>query len=35
MATHERAVLDRALAAFESVKTNFEREHGPLPGPRS
>jgi 8-amino-7-oxononanoate synthase len=34
MATHERAVLDRALAAFEIVKQNFEREHGPLPEPR-
>src|SRR3954453_4155235 len=34
MATHDRAVLDRALAAFENVKQNFEREHGPLPGPR-
>src|SRR4051812_13339142 len=31
MATHDRAVLDRALAAFENVKQNFEREHGPLP----
>jgi 8-amino-7-oxononanoate synthase len=33
MATHDRAVLDRALAAFENVKQNFEREHGPLPEP--
>ena len=33
MATHDRAVLDRALAAFENVKQNFEREHGPLPAP--
>ena len=32
MATHDRAVLDRALAAFETVKQNFEREHGPLAG---
>src|SRR3954454_24833434 len=31
MATHDRAVLDHALAAFENVKQNFEREHGPLP----
>ena len=31
MATHDRAVLDRALVAFENVKQNFEREHGPLP----
>ena len=35
MATHDRAVLDRALAAFENVKRNFEREHGPLPEPRA
>jgi 8-amino-7-oxononanoate synthase len=33
MATHDRAVLDRALSAFEIVKQNFEREHGPLPEP--
>ena len=32
MATHDRDVLDRALAAFENVKQNFEREHGPLAG---
>jgi 8-amino-7-oxononanoate synthase len=32
MATHDRAVLDRALGAFETVKTAFEAEHGPLPG---
>ena len=31
MATHDRDVLDRALAAFENVKQNFEREHGALP----
>jgi 8-amino-7-oxononanoate synthase len=31
MATHDRDVLDRALAAFENVKQNFEREHGQLP----
>ena len=31
MATHDRAVLDRALGIFENVKQNFEREHGPLP----
>ena len=35
MATHERAVLDRALAAFENVKQKFESEHGPLPGTAS
>jgi 8-amino-7-oxononanoate synthase len=34
MATHDRAVLDRALGAFEIVKQNFERAHGPLPEPR-
>jgi len=33
MATHDRGVLDRALAAFASVKLEFEAEHGPLPGP--
>jgi len=33
MATHDRATLDRALGAFESVKRSFEAEHGPLPGP--
>jgi 8-amino-7-oxononanoate synthase len=32
MATHDRATLDRALAAFSSVKSAFESEHGPLPG---
>lgn len=32
MATHERAVLDRALEAFARVKRDFEAEHGPLPG---
>ena len=31
MATHDRPVLDRALAAFEHVKVSFEAEHGPLP----
>jgi 8-amino-7-oxononanoate synthase len=31
MATHDHAVLDRALAAFENVKQKFESEHGPLP----
>jgi 8-amino-7-oxononanoate synthase len=34
MATHDRAVLDRALAAFAAVKQDFERAHGPLPEPR-
>jgi 8-amino-7-oxononanoate synthase len=31
MATHDRAVLDRALDAFASVQQAFESEHGPLP----
>ncbi len=31
MATHERDVLDEALAAFDAVKRAFESEHGPLP----
>ena len=31
MATHERGVLDGALAAFAEVKRAFEAEHGPLP----
>jgi 8-amino-7-oxononanoate synthase len=31
MASHDRAVLDRALAAFADVKRAFEAEHGPLP----
>jgi 8-amino-7-oxononanoate synthase len=31
MATHDRATLDRALGIFETVKTSFEAEHGPLP----
>jgi 8-amino-7-oxononanoate synthase len=35
MATHEPAVLDRALEAFADVKRGFEAEHGPLPGPAS
>ena len=33
MATHDAAVLDRALAAFATVKREFEAAHGPLPGP--
>jgi 8-amino-7-oxononanoate synthase len=33
MATHDEAVIDRALEAFASVKAAFEAEHGPLPGP--
>ena len=33
MATHDRAVLDRALSVFARVKSEFEAEHGPLPAP--
>jgi 8-amino-7-oxononanoate synthase len=33
MATHDRPVLDRALAVFARVKSEFEAEHGPLPPP--
>jgi len=33
MATHDSATLDRALDSFSAVKTAFEAEHGPLPGP--
>ncbi len=33
MATHDDATIDRALATFAAVKRDFEREHGPLPGP--
>ena len=33
MATHDSAVLDRALEVFAVVKREFEAEHGPLPGP--
>jgi 8-amino-7-oxononanoate synthase len=33
MATHDTAVLDRALDVFAAVKRDFEAEHGPLPGP--
>jgi 8-amino-7-oxononanoate synthase len=31
MATHGRAVLDRALESFGGVKRDFESAHGPLP----
>ncbi len=31
MATHDAAVLDRALELFATVKRDFEAEHGPLP----
>src|SRR5690349_13495055 len=33
MATHDRATLDEALAAFSAAKADFEAQHGPLPGP--
>ena len=33
MATHDAALLDRALDVFARVKRDFEAEHGPLPGP--
>lgn len=33
MATHDDAVLDRALEVFATVKRDFEAEHGPLPEP--
>jgi 8-amino-7-oxononanoate synthase len=35
MATHDRAVIERALDAFARVKREFEAEHGPLPGPQA
>ncbi|HXA53839.1 MAG TPA: aminotransferase class I/II-fold pyridoxal phosphate-dependent enzyme [Solirubrobacteraceae bacterium] len=35
MATHDEAVIDRALEAFARVKGEFEAEHGPLPRPGS
>jgi 8-amino-7-oxononanoate synthase len=35
MATHDRATLERALAAFGEVKERFEGEHGPLPRPEA
>ncbi|HEV7885154.1 MAG TPA: aminotransferase, partial [Solirubrobacteraceae bacterium] len=31
MATHDTATLDHALAAFATVKADFEAEHGALP----
>jgi 8-amino-7-oxononanoate synthase len=31
MATHDRAVLDEALAVFEQAKRTFEADHGQLP----
>ncbi|HEV3228031.1 MAG TPA: pyridoxal phosphate-dependent aminotransferase family protein [Solirubrobacteraceae bacterium] len=35
MATHDAETLDRALEVFATVKTRFEAEHGPLPGPEA
>jgi len=35
MATHPPAMIDVALDTFSAVKTAFESEHGPLPGPES
>jgi 8-amino-7-oxononanoate synthase len=35
MATHDEGVLDQALERFATVKSAFEAEHGPLPGPAS
>jgi 8-amino-7-oxononanoate synthase len=35
MATHDVAILDRALDTFATVKRGFEAEHGPLPGPEA
>jgi 8-amino-7-oxononanoate synthase len=35
MATHDRAVLEQALAVFARAKVQFEAEHGPLPGPHA
>jgi 8-amino-7-oxononanoate synthase len=34
MATHDEAVIDRALDAFARVKHTFEAAHGPLPRPK-
>jgi 8-amino-7-oxononanoate synthase len=34
MASHDAAVLDRALEMFASVKRSFEAEHGPLSAER-
>lgn len=33
MATHDNSTLDAALDIFAEAKRDFEREHGPLPGP--
>ena len=33
MATHDAALIDRALDIFATVKREFESEHGALPGP--
>jgi 8-amino-7-oxononanoate synthase len=34
MATHDRAIIDEALAVFAACKRAFEADHGPLPGSR-
>jgi 8-amino-7-oxononanoate synthase len=33
MANHDQPTLERALDIFTRVKSEFESEHGPLPGP--
>ncbi len=33
MATHDHAILDRAIAVFAQAKERYEREHGALPAP--
>jgi 8-amino-7-oxononanoate synthase len=33
MATHDAVTIDRSLEIFARVKSEFESEHGPLPGP--
>jgi len=35
MATHDEAMLGRALEIFAGIKRDFEAEHGPLPGPEA
>lgn len=33
MATHDHSTLDAAMEIFARAKRDYEREHGPLPGP--
>jgi 8-amino-7-oxononanoate synthase len=33
MATHDTAIIERALEVFATVKSEFEDQHGPLPTP--